>query len=90
MRTPDGQAHTFMRQAISRTYSRGVLAINSAGEITGDYGKYGGEASDGEGGTFSYYFDASFLRLADGTIFRTLVPRMRIGRTLQPSTIKGR
>lgn len=45
------------------------FGINSAGVVVGNYGKYGGQIPDGQGGTVSIYFDSSFLRLANGTIF---------------------
>jgi hypothetical protein len=49
------------------------IAVNSEGEIAGNYGRFAGE-SDG----IKYYMDASLLRRADGTV---------IG--LVPSTSKG-
>ena len=63
VRTPDGHITTFAAPGDLSSGPTGV-SINSAGAITGTYGIPAGEI-DG----MQVYFDASFLRLPDGTIF---------------------
>src|SRR5262249_17712388 len=64
LRTPDGQFTTFDAPGALSVWPKGA-GVNSAGVITGTYGKYA--SSDPFFGTF--YFIGGFLRLADGTIF---------------------
>src|SRR5262245_39789191 len=63
VRTPDGHIATFAAPGELSSGPTGV-SINSAGAITGTYGILAGEI-----GGLKLYFDASFLRLPDGTIF---------------------
>jgi len=64
LRTLDGQFTTFDAPGALSAFPQGAT-INSAGVITGTYGKYAG--SDPFFGTF--YTISGFLRLADGTTF---------------------
>jgi hypothetical protein len=64
VRTPDGRITTFIAPADHSSGATGV-GINSAGVITGGYGIFAGNVS----GIGDLFFDGSFLRLPDGTIF---------------------
>ena len=68
IRDLNGQTISFGPPTTNDFDPQGV-AINSAGVVAGDYSKYAGQAPDGNGGTFSYYFQSSFLRSVDGTVF---------------------
>ena len=67
LRTPDGRFTTFDAPGASTNISPSGICITSAGEIAGNYERYGGVVDFGFGPQ-AFYLNAGFLRHPDGTI----------------------